>query len=80
VKKKTKNKSASLQIPDETKMFRQLAENSSDIIFHFQFKPKPHYLYVSSSVKKILGYTPADFYKDPMIGFKILHPDDRKQL
>lgn len=82
MRKKIKNKktAAVAHTSDEENKFRLLAENSSDIIFHFQFKPKPSYTYVSPSVKQILGYTPEQFYRDPMIGYKIIHPDDRKQL
>jgi len=68
------------EIVDSEKKFRLLAENSSDIIFHYQFKPKPAYTYVSPSVKPILGYEPERFYKDPLIGFKIIHPADRDLL
>lgn len=68
------------QIIDSERKFRLLAENSSDIIFHFQFKPRAGYTYVSPSVTHILGYTPEQFYKDELIGFKIIHPDDRELL
>ena len=51
---------------NESKLYPHL----SDIIFHYQFKPKPAYTFVSSSVKEILGYTPQNFYKDPLIGYK----------
>lgn len=68
------------RIIDSERKFRLLAENSSDIIFHYQFKPQPEYTYVSPSVHSILGYRPEDFYKDPMIGFKMIHPSDRDQL
>lgn len=60
--------------------FREFAENASDIIFNFSFKPTPRYTYVSPSVKKILGYAPSEFYKDPLLGFKLIHPEDRKLL
>lgn len=63
------------QIIESEKKFRLLAEHSSDIIFHFQFHP-PCYTYVSPSVTRILGYDPQQFYNDPYIGFKIIHPDD----
>jgi PAS domain S-box-containing protein len=68
------------QIIESEKKFRLLAENSSDIIFHFQFKPEPGYTYVSPSVKRILGYSPEEFYKDELIGYKIIHPADRELL
>jgi PAS domain S-box-containing protein len=31
---------------------------------------------VNSAVEKITGYTPEDHYKDPYLGFKLVHPDD----
>ncbi len=68
------------QIIHSEKKFRLLAENSSDIIFHYQFKPSPGYSYVSPSVKRILGYAPEQFYRDPLIGYKIIHPDDHDLL
>jgi len=68
------------RIVDSERKFRLLAENSSDIILHYQFKPKPGYTYVSPSVKRILGYTPEQFYKDALIGFKIIHPADSELL
>lgn len=68
------------QIIDSEKKFRLLAEHSSDIIFHFQFTPDPCYTYVSPSVKRILGYEPEQFYKDPYIGFKMIHPEDKLLL
>ncbi|HXB39596.1 MAG TPA: PAS domain S-box protein [Bacteroidia bacterium] len=73
-------KKAEEQITESEKKFRLLAENSSDIIFHFQFKPTPSYTYVSPSAKRILGYSPEEFYKDALIGFKIIHPADRDLL
>lgn len=32
--------------------------------------------YVSEQVERILGYTPADFYRDPHLFLRIIHPDD----
>lgn len=55
--------------------FKHLSENSSDIIYLYEFEPKGHYTYVSNSVKKILGYQPEDFYKDPLFGNKIILDD-----
>lgn len=68
------------QIVESEKKFRLLAEHSSDIIFHFQFRPNPGYTYVSPSVTRILGYEPQQFYNDPYFGFKIIHRDDLARL
>ena len=58
--------------------FRMLAENALDIVYRYSLIPKPHYEYVSPSVTNITGYTPDDFYTDPLFGFKIVHPDDKE--
>ena len=35
-----------------------------------------NYLYVSPQIEEWLGYSPADFYRDPNIRQKIIHPED----
>jgi PAS domain S-box-containing protein len=59
------------------KIFKHLSQNASDIIYLYDFKPTGTYTYVSNSVKAILGYTPEDFYKDPLFGNKIILNDDK---
>ncbi len=59
------------------KTFKHLSQNASDIIYLYDFKPTGNYTYVSDSVKKILGYSPEDFYKDPLFGNKIILNDDK---
>lgn len=67
------------ELLDKESTFKLLTQNSSDIIFLYNYYPKEHYSYVSDSVKDILGYKPADFYKDSSFIQKIvLHPTDRK--
>jgi PAS domain S-box-containing protein len=58
-------------------IFKHLSQNASDIIYLYDFKPTGAYTYVSNSVKKILGYSPEDFYKDPLFGNKIIINDDK---
>ena len=53
-----------------------LTENATDLIYRFCVFPEPKYEYISPSVKLFTGYTPEDFYLDPMLVFKIVHPDD----
>lgn len=72
----TKEKQNEIKIRESETKFRLLAENATDIVYQYSFIPEPRYVYVSPSVKKILGYTPEDFYKDPYLGYKIIHPED----
>jgi len=60
------------------KTLKHLSQNASDIIYLYDFKPKGRYTYVSDSVKKILGYSPTDFYNDFLFGNKIVLSDDKE--
>ncbi|MCD6016950.1 MAG: hypothetical protein K0S53_71 [Bacteroidetes bacterium] len=46
--------------------------NANDLIYFYTYHPKPKYIYISPSIKKILGYSPEDFYKDGNLGTLIV--------
>ncbi len=56
--------------------YRLLAENSTDVIAHFDHDLKP--LYVSPAAEKLFGYTKEDFEASSI--FSIVHPDDVEPL
>lgn len=60
--------------------FRRLAENAPDIIFRYRLKPTPGFEYVSPAVTRISGYTPEEYYADPDLLRKIVHPEDQPAL
>src|ERR687890_2819893 len=60
--------------------FRLLAENAQDLIYRYRLKPTPGFEYVSPSATAIIGYTPEEYYADPELGLKIVHPDDRNLI
>lgn len=60
--------------------FRRLAENAQDVIYRYRLIPQPGIEYVNPAVEKILGYAPEEFYADPRLFEKIIHPDDRHLL
>jgi PAS domain S-box-containing protein len=55
-------------------------ENASDVIYRLQVSPTPKFDFVSPSISQVVGYTPEEYYSDPDLGFKIIHPDDRTLL
>jgi PAS domain S-box-containing protein len=59
-------------------IFHIIAENTSDLIMHFQHKSIHQLVYVSPSCSRVTGYTPEEFYADPELAIKLVHPDDRK--
>ncbi|MCA1733581.1 MAG: PAS domain-containing protein, partial [Acidobacteria bacterium] len=60
--------------------FRLLAENASDMIFRVELVPRTRFTYVSPSSVSLTGYTPEDYYADPQLAFRTVHPDDRHLL
>ncbi|MDD2554366.1 MAG: CHASE4 domain-containing protein, partial [Desulfotomaculaceae bacterium] len=68
------------KLQEKEELFRLLAENAQDIIYRYRYLPKQGFEYISPSVAGITGYTPEEFYADPDITYKIVHPDDRPAL
>jgi PAS domain S-box-containing protein len=68
------------KLAENEKRFRLLAEHAKDIIYRRQIKPTPSIEYMSPSAAIIIGYTPEEFYADPELSFKLVHPDDRPLL
>lgn len=58
--------------------YRRLAENAPDIIFRFELDQPRGISFVNPRVLPITGYSPADYYADPDLIFKVIHPDDRR--
>lgn len=60
--------------------YRRLLHYTKDIIYYYQTYPEIKFLYVSPSVKDILGRSDNDFYNDYMLVFNIAHADDYETL
>ncbi len=52
---------ADLKLAESEARFRDLADKSVDVVWHFAVDPHPHLDYVSPSVEKSLGYPPSFF-------------------
>jgi PAS domain S-box-containing protein len=56
--------------------FHLLAENARDLIFHAKASPTYRFDYVSPSSTRITGYTPEEFYADPLLARKCILEED----
>ena len=59
--------------------FGEFIENAKDIVYRYRQNPVSCE-YINPAVEDILGYTPEEFYADPKLTLKIIHPDDRSSL
>ena len=55
---------AELFLADSEARFRELADNSADVVWRFFTEPYPHFDYLSPSIENILGYPAAIFLAD----------------
>jgi PAS domain S-box-containing protein len=64
------------EICENLDVFHLLAENTSELILHFQNLPTFKVAYVSPSSFRITGYKPEEFYADQKLAIKCVHPED----
>ncbi|WP_167505835.1 ATP-binding protein [Desulfosediminicola flagellatus] len=64
----------SLQKSEEK--YRRLTENAQDMIYRMTL-PEGHYEYVNPASIDLLGYTPDEFYRSPILIKGLIHPDWR---
>ena len=72
----TKRKLAEEELLKSEKQYRDLVENLNDVIY--QVRMDGTIIYVSPSLERVLGYTPAEV-KDKRFDFAV-HPHDRDKL
>ncbi len=71
---------AEVMLADSEARFRDLADNSADIVWRSYSYPYPHFDYVSPSVERILGYSPSFFLGDLSCLLGIIDGDEDKAL
>jgi diguanylate cyclase (GGDEF)-like protein/PAS domain S-box-containing protein len=76
-----KSKSSTKGFEDSEKRIFQLVERAKDIIYYYQLKPEPKYIYLSPSIEKVLGSGLVErSYQNPYTHFELVHPDDYEIL
>ena len=62
---------------DKDKYYRQIADNSSDIVYFYKAFPDHGFTYINVVIESLTGYTQNEFYTDPELMNKIIHPEDK---
>jgi PAS domain S-box-containing protein len=57
--------------------YRRLADNAQDVVFRYELIPERRFSYINSAVAAISGYSPDEYYDDPDLIRRMVHPDDR---
>src|SRR5436190_8243226 len=56
--------------------FQRLLENAQDLIYRFRVAPPRGFDYINSACLAITGHRAEEFYADPELPRRIVHPDD----
>jgi PAS domain S-box-containing protein len=75
----TARKEAESQLADAETRYRTLVEQIPAIVYLDPIDEGPT-LYISPQSTDILGYTPEEWYADPGLWSRMVHPDDRARL
>ncbi|MBV8385261.1 MAG: PAS domain-containing protein [Acidimicrobiia bacterium] len=60
---------------------RQLFETIGDVVsYRYRVMPTPGYEYISANCESLVGYSAEEFYDDPELWLKLVHPDDQEAL
>jgi diguanylate cyclase (GGDEF)-like protein/PAS domain S-box-containing protein len=76
----TAERAAESRLRSSEERFRRLAESNDDAIYLMRLGPQRRYEYVSPAIEKLSGRAPDEFYEDPDLLWRIVHPDDRPLL
>ncbi|MBD3406304.1 MAG: PAS domain-containing protein [Candidatus Lokiarchaeota archaeon] len=75
-----KDKNTREAIQTAEKSFREVLENSRDCLYKYDFKKK-QYVYISPSLKYVMGYTPNELSEMGLSGRRQLnHPDELEMV
>jgi PAS domain S-box-containing protein len=76
----TERRRIEAELRESHAQFIRLGENVPDMIIRYRLLPTPGYDYISPAATVVTGYTPEELYRDPEIGVRSVHPEDRERF
>jgi PAS domain S-box-containing protein len=65
----------------EAERLRHLFESIGDVVsYRYRVMPTPGYEYISANCERLAGYSAQEFYDDPDLWQKLVHPDDQDAI
>jgi diguanylate cyclase (GGDEF)-like protein/PAS domain S-box-containing protein len=71
---------AKIALTESEARFRHLADHSADVVWRFERGDNPHFTYLSPSIEKFTGFTPAELQTDVRSFLRILADDASRTL
>ena len=71
---------AEIKLRESEVRYRLITENASDLIYRYRIQPAPKFEFVSAASLAFTGYSPEEFYANPDLGLKIMHPADLSMI
>ena len=68
------------QLRTAEERFRRLAENAPDMIYRYDLREPRGISFVNTRATAVTGYDPEEYYHDPALLLRAIHPDDRELL
>lgn len=55
---------------------RLLVDQAPDLIFRYRLGERPGFDFINSAAFTMVGYRPEEYYADPALGDRLIHPED----
>ncbi len=65
------------ELRESEERYRFLAEGAQDVIWLYRLLPEVLCEYVNPAAETVLGYAPDEYYRDPDLRMRLVHPEDR---
>lgn len=72
--------SQAAEAAEQGRILQRVADHVPVALFRFELLPQQYMSYVSAASSRIAGYAPEEYYANPHLVSKTVHPDDRHLL